>query len=237
MGSVHLCLIHPATRQATQIFSAHPRSGGLPPFCSRPNCEPCLGDGATHPLDANSADFFHPDQGSGTAVRGIDRPQSRSGIGTGWQLPLLEAVARNIAAALRAGEQSEHRRRLALLEERNAIARELHDSLAQSLSYLKIQVSRLQPAGEPRGHLAGSPRHRCRIARGSQQRLPAAPGTDHHFPAEDGASPYGGQSGRDGAGIQPAQRSGDRTGSSRLELCAESQRTDSCDADYPGSAE
>ena len=56
----------------------------------------------------------------------------------------LEAVALNIAAALRANEQTEHRRRLALLEERNAIARELHDSLAQSLSYLKIQISRLQ---------------------------------------------------------------------------------------------
>ncbi|MEZ5580667.1 MAG: hypothetical protein R3F40_15370 [Candidatus Competibacteraceae bacterium] len=26
-----------------------------------------------------------------------------------WQLPLLEAVARNIAAALRANEQTEHR--------------------------------------------------------------------------------------------------------------------------------
>jgi two-component system nitrate/nitrite sensor histidine kinase NarX len=59
-------------------------------------------------------------------------------------LPLLETVARQIAAALRASEQIEHRHRLALLEERNAIARELHDSLAQSLSYLKIQVSRLQ---------------------------------------------------------------------------------------------
>jgi two-component system nitrate/nitrite sensor histidine kinase NarX len=32
---------------------------------------------------------------------------------------------------------------LALFEERSAIARELHDSLAQSLSYLKIQVTRL----------------------------------------------------------------------------------------------
>ena len=35
-------------------------------------------------------------------------------------------------------------KRLALHEERALIARELHDSLAQSLSYLKIQVSRLQ---------------------------------------------------------------------------------------------
>jgi two-component system nitrate/nitrite sensor histidine kinase NarX len=35
-------------------------------------------------------------------------------------------------------------RRVALLEERAVIARELHDSLAQSLSYLKFQISRLQ---------------------------------------------------------------------------------------------
>lgn len=31
-----------------------------------------------------------------------------------------------------------------LLDERNTIARELHDSLAQALSYMKLQVSRLQ---------------------------------------------------------------------------------------------
>ena len=37
-------------------------------------------------------------------------------------------------------------RMLALSEERGVIARELHDSLAQSLSYLKIQVSRLENA-------------------------------------------------------------------------------------------
>src|SRR5690606_38461107 len=34
-------------------------------------------------------------------------------------------------------------RRIGLMNERNVIARELHDSLAQALSYLKIQVSRL----------------------------------------------------------------------------------------------
>lgn len=35
-------------------------------------------------------------------------------------------------------------RRIAVLEERAAIARELHDSLAQSLSFMKIQLARLQ---------------------------------------------------------------------------------------------
>ncbi len=147
MGSVYLCLIHPATRQVTQMFSAHPRSlATLPPFCRRPHCETCLGDGATHPLDTDSNVFSIPiqDQEQRFGVLIVRNPGLESTAS--WQLPLLEAVALNIAAALRAGEQSEHHHRLALLEERNAIARELHDSLAQSLSYLKIQVGRLHLA-------------------------------------------------------------------------------------------
>jgi two-component system nitrate/nitrite sensor histidine kinase NarX len=63
-----------------------------------------------------------------------------------WQQPLLEAVATNIGIALTRAEQVTEQRRLALLEERGVIARELHDSLAQALSYLKIQVTRLQNA-------------------------------------------------------------------------------------------
>lgn len=63
-----------------------------------------------------------------------------------WQQPLLKAVATNIGIALTRWEQVAEQRRLALLEERGVIARELHDSLAQGLSYLKIQVARLQNA-------------------------------------------------------------------------------------------
>lgn len=70
----------------------------------------------------------------------------------GWQLELLENVGRHIATALAQVRRKEEQHRLALLEERSVIARELHDSLAQSLSYLKIQVLRLQallPTDDP----------------------------------------------------------------------------------------
>lgn len=144
MGSVMLCLIDATTHQATRVFSAQPRSGGWPSFCNRPHCEPCLGDGATHPLDAGNELFSIPikDQERRFGVLVVRNPGLESAAA--WQLRLLEAVARNIAAALRVNEQTEYHRRVALLEERTTIARELHDSLAQSLSYLKIQVSRLQ---------------------------------------------------------------------------------------------
>lgn len=61
-----------------------------------------------------------------------------------WQRQLVEALSRHIGMALGAARRSEQERLLALQEERSVIARELHDSLAQALSYMKIQVSLLQ---------------------------------------------------------------------------------------------
>ena len=63
-----------------------------------------------------------------------------------WQRQLVEALSRHIGMALGAARRSEQERLLVLQEERSVIARELHDSLAQSLSYMKIQMSLLQRA-------------------------------------------------------------------------------------------
>ncbi|MEW6981386.1 histidine kinase [Colwelliaceae bacterium 6471] len=61
-----------------------------------------------------------------------------------WQHQLFSSISTLIANGLHIKQQNEQSRRITLLDERNVIARELHDSLAQALSYLKIQVSRLQ---------------------------------------------------------------------------------------------
>ncbi len=63
-----------------------------------------------------------------------------------WQQQLLRTVADHIAIAMGLKSEHEQTRRIALMQERTVIARELHDSLAQALSYLKIQVSRLNKA-------------------------------------------------------------------------------------------
>ncbi len=60
-----------------------------------------------------------------------------------WQERLLETLAGHIGTAVNLQQRTREGRRLVLHEERTIIARELHDSLAQSLSYLKIQVARL----------------------------------------------------------------------------------------------
>lgn len=65
-----------------------------------------------------------------------------------WQQQLLQSVADQLAMALSLQAQEDNARRLSLAQERTVIARELHDSLAQALSYLKIQVTRLNRALE-----------------------------------------------------------------------------------------
>lgn len=79
-----------------------------------------------------------------------------------WQTQLLEALSRHIGIAIGTARRTEQSRRLSLLEERAALARELHDSLAQSLSYMKIQVSRLRPYVESSGLEAAQVLHELR---------------------------------------------------------------------------
>lgn len=56
----------------------------------------------------------------------------------------LRITASLLSMAAKLDGHDQEARRIAVLEERAAIARELHDSLAQSLSFMKIQLARLQ---------------------------------------------------------------------------------------------
>ncbi|WP_372738344.1 ATP-binding protein [Neptunomonas sp.] len=59
-------------------------------------------------------------------------------------IKLIESIVENLAISMSLELKAEQEQKLSLNEERAVIARELHDSLAQSLSYLKMQVTRLQ---------------------------------------------------------------------------------------------
>lgn len=60
------------------------------------------------------------------------------------ELELFEVTAQMLLVSMGFQAREQEGRRVALLEERAVIARELHDSLAQSLSYMKFQLARLQ---------------------------------------------------------------------------------------------
>ena len=64
-------------------------------------------------------------------------------IANEWQKQLLQGMADIIATAIELDQKRIGENRLVIVEERAVIARELHDSLAQSLSYLKVQMSLL----------------------------------------------------------------------------------------------
>lgn len=118
--------------------------------CAEPDCRKCLSENKTliktinHSKNQTKTIIAIPinDQNiqHGTL---IIEPDDGTTIET-WLLQLLETIASHIGMAIKLFQQSTASRRLILIEERGAIARELHDSLAQSLTYMKIQLSRLQ---------------------------------------------------------------------------------------------
>ena len=61
-----------------------------------------------------------------------------------WKYQLLGTVAESLSTAFAFHHSLDQERRVILHEERSAIARELHDSLAQSLSYMKMEMARLR---------------------------------------------------------------------------------------------
>lgn len=65
------------------------------------------------------------------------------------EIQLLELTTGLLTMVIGYQGRDQEGRRIALLEERAAIARELHDSLAQSLSFMKIQIARLQSNAGP----------------------------------------------------------------------------------------
>ncbi|MEJ2453400.1 MAG: type IV pili methyl-accepting chemotaxis transducer N-terminal domain-containing protein [Candidatus Thiodiazotropha sp.] len=147
-----VCLGRPSDTQAYRYASTSPRDYLLQDNLER-DCSRCLGQGQSHrfeltrPGESQAVQIFSTpikDKAQQFGVMLIEFPQDKQL--EPWQERLLETVASHIALAINVAKQVSEKRRMALLEERSVIARELHDSIAQSLSYLKIQVSRLDKA-------------------------------------------------------------------------------------------
>jgi two-component system nitrate/nitrite sensor histidine kinase NarX len=147
------CLVETGEDRARVIASTLDPARGDIDICGLTSCAECLANRtlSVHALKHGARVLSLPlsDSAHHYGVLQLEMPPGREL--EAWQSQLLEALSRHIGIAIGTARRSEQSRRLSLLEERAALARELHDSLAQSLAYMKIQVSRLKPLVERSG--------------------------------------------------------------------------------------
>ncbi|WP_417447786.1 ATP-binding protein [Idiomarina abyssalis] len=137
---IELCLL---TEEGSRPFlQLQPRPNSHDP-CDANDCATCIkaGPGASVMQDKLVYRFVlkREDQNYGVLIVRCEQNQP---LAT-WQQQLMSSTADQLALSQSLKSEEEQVRRLALMHERTVIARELHDSLAQALSYLKIQVTRL----------------------------------------------------------------------------------------------
>ena len=108
--------------------------------CSSRSCRDCIAGEYSNEADWHFAVSRENRDYGVLTVKGLDAPLPY------WQQELFKSVSSLFAIAMSLQNDEENIRRMTLINERTVIARELHDSLAQALSYLKIQVTRLNRA-------------------------------------------------------------------------------------------
>jgi two-component system nitrate/nitrite sensor histidine kinase NarX len=147
VGHGQACLVEAGDSKARVIATTLATTRGDVDVCGLMSCAECLANPnlAVHALKNGSRVLSLPlqDTEHHYGVLQLEMPPGKELVL--WQTQLLDALSRHIGIAIGTARRLEQSRRLSLLEERAALARELHDSLAQSLAYMKIQVSRLKP--------------------------------------------------------------------------------------------
>ena len=144
VGPIRLSLHDAHDDRQIPILATH--SARRPEYCRDHDCHACLLDPQPLTLQETEAgeclllpvsvgdlmlgtlEVWHP--------KGVALPDSVR--------RLLNALADQLATAVYLQRRIEEQQQVTLMNERTIIARELHDSLAQSLSYLKMQVARLE---------------------------------------------------------------------------------------------
>ena len=130
-----LCLKGDAREPVEQVIALH--GSASRDICARSDCANCTRHGGSNGL-------IYPISSQGNNLGELRAHYIDGHSPHSWERELIQALAHLIGTSLSLERQREQDNRLLLLDERTTIARELHDSLAQALSYMKLQVSRLQ---------------------------------------------------------------------------------------------
>lgn len=153
-----ICLSKQSDKKAAMLASTIKNNDFSKSLCIDANCSNCMGNNKTQYIDLVGEDDSvkqiitipisdHNKQHGVLIIEPTDDTNIEQ-----WQIQLLENITGHIGASINLSQLEADTRRLSLIEERGAIARELHDSLAQSLTFMKIQVSRLQTSVKNEKH-------------------------------------------------------------------------------------
>lgn len=140
-GPISLCLNRSAEAGSHTAMTS--RDLQPPEYCKLPQCDVCpVNQTGRLPSGEELMTFElrsgQDDLGSLRVAHPTGEPLES------WQTLLLTTLADLFAASLSLAQLGQKQARLALMEERAVIARELHDSLAQALSAQKLQLARLK---------------------------------------------------------------------------------------------
>lgn len=144
--TVSICLFQTdetTGQQAHTILTSEP--GGQPAYCVSPHCDTCL----MFEPSLDKAQSLHPlhifnIQAESISFGSLHVQTDPAAPLEDWQVQIFTTLADFFAVALNLNQLGGRQARIALMEERAVIARELHDSLAQALSYQKIQLALLK---------------------------------------------------------------------------------------------
>ena len=144
LGGIELCLM--TTQGSSPYLQIKPASEINEELCAKQNCNKCISSRGLIEIKEGVAIYrfqlVRNERHYGLLVCRV----AEHALLSAWQEQLIQSTADQLAIGMSLKTDEDQSRRLAVLQERNAIARELHDSLAQALSYLKIQVTRLNRA-------------------------------------------------------------------------------------------
>ena len=112
------------------------------PYCLNPKCNACLTPSKIYQKNGVQRLWYLQENGEKYGILFAIQPANVTL--TIEQENLITGLIEQMTTAIMLDRQIEHQKQYLLMKERSAMARELHDSIAQSLSCLKIYLSCLQ---------------------------------------------------------------------------------------------
>ena len=143
LGTIALCLRKEEQGPAFKLLTSD--GTRKPSFCQMPHCDRCRSEKDKTVFAPHLKEVaLYPVTSGEQHVGDISVELSPGQTIEPWQHSLLSAISEVFATTQGLSKLSHQHSQIALMEERAAIARELHDSLAQSLSFQKMQTGRLR---------------------------------------------------------------------------------------------